>query len=351
MKKEIFKNRTRQIRGRMSENKIEALLIIKPANVTYATGFGGHDSWALVTQANTYLITDSRYSEQAYTESPNCRIVQRTGSLPAEIAKVLKKLKSIKTIAVENTVPVTTFKALKKSITGNVKTSLSIIEDIRTCKDDSEIAAIKKAGLIAAQALAAAMGQIESQMTESHLAGLIDLEIRKLGSKNSFETIVAFGPNASKPHHQPTTRKLKKNDTILIDFGAIYKGYCSDITRCFTIGSPSAFYQKVYNAVKRAQAAAIKTIKPGIEIDKVDAAARKVIAEAGLTTYGHGTGHGLGLEVHELPVVSGKTKGKLLPGQVITIEPGVYIPNKLGVRIEDDILVTKTGHQILTQNC
>jgi Xaa-Pro aminopeptidase len=183
------------------------------------------------------------------------------------------------------------------------------------------------------------------------LAGRLDFQIRKLGAVNSFETIVAFGPNASRPHHRPGNRKLKKNDCVLIDFGVRYKGYCCDLTRCFAVGKPSAFYKKVYDVVQEAQTAAIKMVKAGVEIRRVDAAAREVIAKQDLPVYGHGTGHGLGLEVHEEPVISADAKGKLQAGMIFTIEPGVYIPGKLGVRIEDDILVTESGSRILTRNC
>ncbi|MHC4542730.1 MAG: M24 family metallopeptidase, partial [Planctomycetota bacterium] len=136
-----------------------------------------------------------------------------------------------------------------------------------------------------------------------------------------------------------------------IDFGARYKGYCSDITRCFTIGGMTALYKRVYDVVEQAQAAAIKAIKAGVKITQVDAAARDVIDKSGLPVYGHGTGHGFGLEIHESPFLKADAKGTLEAGQVITIEPGIYMPGKLGVRVEDDILVTNTGHKILTRNC
>ena len=180
---------------------------------------------------------------------------------------------------------------------------------------------------------------------------MLDFQIRKLGATNSFETIVAFGPNASRPHHQPSGKKLKQKDTVLIDFGAKYKGYCSDITRCFVIGRPTTFYKKVYDVVEQAQAAAIKIIKAGVKINDVDAAARKVIKDNDLPVYGHGTGHGLGLEIHESPFLKVGAKGMLKAGQIITIEPGIYIRRQLGVRIEDDVLVTEDGSRILTRKC
>ncbi|TFG48165.1 MAG: M24 family metallopeptidase [Candidatus Brocadiia bacterium] len=179
----------------------------------------------------------------------------------------------------------------------------------------------------------------------------MEFNIRKAGAAISFDTIVAFGPNASRPHHQPGSRKLSKTDTVLIDFGVKYKNYCCDITRCFTLGRPDTLYLKAYEAVKLAHDTAIKMLKANVDINKVDAVARKIIADAGLPVYGHGTGHGLGLEVHEAPAVSAQAHGKLKAGQIITIEPGVYIPGKLGIRIEDDVLITKTGSQILTCSC
>jgi len=150
------------------------------------------------------------------------------------------------------------------------------------------------------------------------------------------------------PHYHPANRKLKTNDTILIDFGAHYKNYKCDITRCFIFGKPTKQYLRAYAAVRKAQQAAIETVAPGITIAQIDQAARKVITSSQFPQFGHGTGHGLGLDVHELPHVTHKNTDALEVGQVITIEPGIYLPGKLGIRIEDDILVTKTGYKILT---
>jgi Xaa-Pro aminopeptidase len=263
-------------------------------------------------------------------------------------AKLAKKLKSVQTVTVEKSTSVAAFEALKKNIKGRVKAVANIIEPQRVSKDNSEIAAIRAAAQIADQALQRTLRYIKQGITENELAGTLDFQIRKLGGRSSFETIVAFGSNASRPHHQPGKRKLKKNDTVLIDFGVRFKNYCCDLTRCFTVGKPSAFYKKVYDAVQKAQAAAIKMVKPGVEFRQVDAAAREVIRKYDLPVYGHGTGHGLGLELHEEPVISHDSKGKLQEGMVFTIEPGVYIPGKTGVRIEDDILVTGNGCSILT---
>ncbi|MHC4364381.1 MAG: M24 family metallopeptidase [Planctomycetota bacterium] len=351
MTNKAIKQRITAIRRRMVKNTINCLLLTKPANVTYTTGFLGDDSWAAITQRGVYLLTDSRYTEQAQSQCPNCRIIERTDSLPQAIGKLLKKLKSVHTVAIEKSTSLANFDALKKNIDARVKKVVDIVESERTCKNAGEIAAIKKAAEIAAHALKKTIRHIKPGMTENELAGILDLQIRKAGARNCFETIVAFGPNASRPHHQPTAGKLNKKDTVLIDFGVRFNGYCSDITRCFAVGSPTAFYKKVYQAVQQAQVAAIKTVKAGVGIKQVDAAARKVINDYGFPVYGHGTGHGLGLEIHEKPFLNQQNNEKLLPGQVLTIEPGAYIPGKLGIRIEDDLLVTKTGHKILTCDC
>jgi Xaa-Pro aminopeptidase len=351
MNRKVIERRIKEIRRELDKKKIRFLLITKPANVTYMTGFLGEDSWAAVTNGRVYLLTDSRYTEQAQKECPNCKIIDRAGPMADAVANLVRKLKPVRTVAVEDSVSMADFEQLKKTVKARFRTTSGIIETVRSIKDKIEIATIKSAAAISAKALAQTLPYIKPGVTESELAGMLDFQIRKLGARNSFETIVAFGPNGSRPHHQPGKRKLKRKDAVLIDFGAKYKGYCSDITRCFVIGGMTDFYKKVYDVVEQAQAAAIKTIKPGVKLTQVDATAREVIDKANLPVYGHGTGHGFGLQIHEDPFLKPDGKGKLKAGQVLTIEPGIYIPGKLGIRIEDDILVTETGHKILTDKC
>ena len=372
MNRDVIKKRIKAIRRELNRKKINCLIVTKPANVTYTTGFLGDDSWAVITKARVYLVTDSRYTEQALNECPHCRIIQRTDSLAKATAKLVKELKSVQAVTVEKSISLADFEELRKHMKAQPRSIADCLETIRSSKAAAEIAAIKAAARVAAQALRRTLRYIKPGVTESELAGRLDFQIRKLGATNSFETIVAFGPNASRPHHQPGRKKLKQKDTVLIDFGVKYKAYCCDITRCFMLGPPTTFqataacppeasgrrgsaptsYKKVYDTVRQAQAAAIKMVKAGIKITQVDAAARQVIDKNDLPVYGHGTGHGLGLEIHELPFLKADSKAeKLEAGQVITIEPGVYIPGKIGVRIEDDVLVTKTGCRVLTRRC
>ncbi|MBW7988480.1 MAG: aminopeptidase P family protein [Planctomycetes bacterium] len=351
MNKEIIKKRVRSIRRELNNRKIDCLIVIKPANVTYTTGFLGDDSWAVITRSKVYFLTDSRYTEQARVECPDCTIVERTGLMAEAVGRLVKKLKSVQTVTVEKSISLAGFGALKKHVKARLKAVADVIETVRSSKDNMEIKTIEAAASISTQGLEKTLRYIKPGVTESELAGMLDFQIRKLGGTNSFETIVAFGPNASRPHHQPSGKKLKQKDTVLIDFGAKYKGYCSDITRCFVVGRREVFYKKVYDVVEQAQGAAIKMIKAGVKMKDVDAAARTVIKDNDLPVYGHGTGHGLGLEIHELPFLKVESKDMLKAGEVITIEPGIYIPGKLGVRIEDDVLVTEGGSRILTRKC
>ncbi len=343
--------RIKNIRAELSGRRIDALILTRPANVTYPTGFSGEDSWAAVTGRGVYLLTDSRYTEQAQKECPLARIVERKDPIAQAGGKLIGKLKFAKTVAVEKSISLEQYDTLRKNMDVPLKAVEGLVENLRSVKDAEETAAIRSAAAIAATAFQRAVRHVRPGITESELAGVLDLEMRRQGAKVGFETIVAFGPNASRPHHQPSQRKLAAKDTILIDFGARYNGYCCDITRSFAFGRPTAAYCRAYEAVEWAQAAAIRVAKAGAKLVEVDAAARNAIRESGLPVYGHGTGHGFGLEIHEIPFLKEGAKGELKAGQIITIEPGIYLPGRLGVRIEDDILITEDGCELLTGAC
>jgi len=348
MDKKMTGKRVGAIRRLLKGKGVDCLILTKAVNVTYVTGFTGEDSWAVITGRGVWLVTDSRYTEQAEGECAGCKIIERAGPIAAALGKFVGRFKSVGAVAVEKSASVAVVEELRKNLKGRVRTVGGVVEAVRGIKDASEIACVRVGIRIADEALKKVRRRFKAGVSENELAGALDFEIRKLGGRNSFDTIVAFGANASRAHHQPGGKKLKVNDTILIDYGARYKGYCCDVTRCFTVGKVSGFYLKVYEAVKEAQAAAIKIVRAGARIEVVDSAARDVIAGYDLPVYGHGTGHGLGLEVHEGPVVARERKGTLKAGELITIEPGVYIPGKLGVRIEDDVLVTETGCKVLS---
>lgn len=351
MKIEIIRQRVARIRRELRKKGIDGLILTKPVDVTYVTAFAGEDSWAAITKSGVYLITDSRYIEQAQKECIQTSIVERKGAIAKAAGNLVQRLRSVQTVAVETSISLAAFQDLKKSFGGPVKTVSGVLEEARSIKDYVERASIQTAADVAAKALENASRYFKPGITENALAGIVNLEMRKLGCTNGFETIVAFGANASRPHHQPMEQKLRQRDTILIDFGARYKGYCCDITRCFALGKPTAEYRRAYEVVESAQAAAMAVAKAGALLGDVDAAPRKVIRDSGLPVYGHGTGHGFGLEIHEIPFLKEDAKGRLQAGQIITIEPGIYLPGKLGVRVEDDILITEDGCKVLTDKC
>ena len=348
-----IKGRINKIFKNLKADELDAVVLTSGANVRYVTGFSGDDSWAVVIGRKVWLVTDSRYTEQAQGECAGCRIVERKGGIVDAVVGVVGKCKRVERLGVEYRTSLRDFEELKKKLNRVRKVRVSqasgVVSKVRMVKDEFEVSAIRKAAKIAKRAIGGALGELRVGMAECELAGLIEFNMRKLGSSASFDTIVAFGANGSMPHYVPAKRKLRKNDTILIDFGARFEGYCSDMTRCFGVGKVKGEYLRAYDAVKRAQAAAIKAVSAGVKIADVAGAARKVIEEAGLPQYGHGTGHGLGLEVHELPTVSRRNDAVLEAGQVITIEPGVYLPGEFGIRVEDDVLVTKDGCEILTR--
>jgi Xaa-Pro aminopeptidase len=350
MKNRIFKKRIKQVRQILAEKNFDAAILAVGANISYLSGFTGDDSWLVVTGRGLCLITDSRYTLQAKKQCPNCKIYERKVSMVQATASVLNKLAKIKTVCVEDKIEVRLFNSLRKKLIHPLKPVSNLVESLRQIKEQTEIAAISKAAKIAQAALAKTLRRVRLGITEQQLADILEFELKKFGAAPSFETIVAFGSNSAMPHYRPANRRLKKVDTILFDFGAKLNGYCCDLTRCFAVGRVNEFYGKVYRAVFAAQAAAIKAVKAGQSPKVVDAVAKKVIKFAKLPAFGHGTGHGLGLDVHELPTVSAVSKDLLQTGNVITLEPAVYIPNKFGIRIEDDVLITEKGCKVLTSS-
>ena len=346
-----YQRRIREVRMQLRASNVQGLIVMGAENVRYLTGFSGHESCVLVLPRNVVLITDSRYTEQANGECIGCRIVERKGGLAKESEKIISKLKGITTLGVEDSCSVAMLKGIRKVLSAKVKPVSGIVENVRAVKTEGEVKLIRKAARIAFDAMDWALKQLKVGMTERQLAALYEYKLSDYGAKIGFETIAAFGPNGSRNHHQPSPRKLKKHDTILLDFGANYAGYTSDMTRCFAVGRATPLFRKIYETVSRSQQNAIAAIKAGVKAFEVDAAARAVIEQTDLPVFGHGTGHGLGLEVHERPGLSGIDKKTVLKaGHVVTVEPGIYLPGKLGVRLEDDVLVTKDGAKILSRD-
>lgn len=354
MNTKLIRQRLRCLREDLREKDLSGLLVTKVENVRYLTNFSGHDSWVLLTADTCLLITDSRYTEQARGECIGCRIVQRKEALPKALARQIGRLKRIRRIGIERSVSIGTLGKVRQALRPqgiSVRPVEGLVEQLRSIKEPGEVRLIQKAARIAWDCLHASIRYLRAGMTEQQLTARLEYEMRMRGMRAGFDTIIAFGPNGSRNHHQPSGRKLRANDSILIDFGVCADGYTCDITRSFAWGRAGREYERAWTAVYAAQQAAIGQIRAGVKVMEVDAAARRVIEQSGFPVYGHGTGHGLGLEVHEIPYLTAlDKKTRLRAGQVITVEPGIYLPGKFGIRIEDDVLVTETGARVLTRD-
>jgi len=334
-----------------NEAPLDALLVGSLTNVRYLTGFtGSNASLLLYRDGQAKLFTDPRYTVQSKQQA-DCRIriakVPLTKSVLQEIAR-----SGVKRIGFEqDRVTVAQFEALKKDLPSRAELVpvSGLIEKLRMVKDEGEIALIRKSVAINSRALETALKRLKAGMSESDLAAEIDYRSRGLGADGpSFGTIVAAGARAALPHAHPGDARIEPG-MVLIDMGAFHQGYASDMTRMVYLGNADAKYKRAYQAVLDAQLAAIDAVKAGATTSSVDRAARETLKGHGLEReFVHSTGHGLGLEIHEPPRIGRKDKTKLQTGMAITIEPGVYIEGWGGIRIEDTVLVTTNGCEILT---
>ena len=359
--KAYLKVRQKAVRDAMKELKLDGLLLTHPPDLAYLSNFTGEDSIGLVTDKDIFLVTDFRYKEQAEIEAGWLKTSVREGKMAEALAKVLGDAR-IKRVGFEANF--TTFgqvhaidKAVKDLKDAPAATSLELVplEDvmtnIRKVKDDHEIDLIRKSVGIAEEAFEAIRSEIKVGLTENYLAGLLVFELRSRGATNSsFPVIVASGPNSSLPHYRPGETLVQRDQPLLIDWGALHKGYCSDMTRTLTLGRVSPKIKQIYKVVQEAQEAAVRFMRPGVTTLQADRVARDVIEKAGFGQYfGHGLGHGVGRDIHELPTMR-KTGGEeeLRPGMILTVEPGIYLPGEGGVRIEDDVLITHSGCEMLS---
>lgn len=336
----------------VAENKLEALLVTNLHNVRYLTGFTGSSANALIYRdGRAVLFTDPRYTVQS-KQQVNCEVKIAKGPLTNAIAAEVAKKRTVKIGFEPENINVARFEGLKKALPARTKLSAvpeGLIARQRMVKDEGEIARIREAVNINSSALTAALKRFKTGMTEAALAAEIDYQSRKLGADGpAFDTIVAAGERAALPHAQPGAAKVGPG-ILLIDMGAFKDGYASDMTRMAHVGPADKVYRRLYGAVLAAQLAGIAAVRPGATAASVDRATRKTLKKHGLEReFVHSTGHGLGLEIHEGPRLGKSDKSKLEAGMVITIEPGVYIEGWGGIRIEDTVLVTKTGFEILT---
>jgi len=344
-------DRLRKLRSRIADASFEALLVTHAPDVRYLTDFPGEDSWAIVTAKAVHLISDSRFDEQINQSCPYVKKMIRKGAMADALAELVGDLK-IKSLGFQaDHITVRGLETLQDKLAkGLFKNTHGWIVEQRAVKDATELRAIRRAIALHEQAYMQTLDQIRPGMSENEVATLLEYNMRWIGGEGpAFATIVAIAANAALPHHIPGRTRVKANIPILIDSGACANGYRSDMTRVIALGGLSQKLTEVYQVVLEAQQTAIDAIRPGAKLKDVDAAARNVIAEAGYGEYfGHGLGHGIGLEIHEQPSFSRAADGELVENNVVTVEPGVYLPGVGGIRIEDDVLVTSRGHRKLT---
>jgi Xaa-Pro aminopeptidase len=342
----------------LAEAGLDALLVTRDANQRFLEGYTGSECYLLASPKGRWLIADPRYSEQAAQECRTATAVSHRDPFPpyAEVIATLAKEHGLRRIGFEKaTLTYGQYEAIALEL-GRLEgvqflPTDGLVERLRMVKTPAEITDLRGACAIADRALEVTLGMIHEGMSELELARTLDNQMVLAGAEGvSFQTIVAFGAHASMPHAVPSAQtRLKPGDLILIDYGALYRGYHSDTTRTFVFGQATPRQQEAYAAVLGSQLKGIQAIRPGIEGREVDAASRAHVVAAGLPEFNHGIGHGVGLEIHELPFMNKKCQERLLPGMVVTVEPGAYLPGWGGIRIEDTVLVGVSGPECLTR--
>ncbi|SKA81895.1 Xaa-Pro aminopeptidase [Caloramator quimbayensis] len=350
----MIEKRIARFRQQFETLGIDAALIISDVNRNYLTGFTGDESFAIITKNKAFFITDSRYTEQAKKQVKNFEIIEYK---PPSVQEYIKKIvldNEIKRIGFEeDRISFSEYEKYKETLEGIELIKLNgAVENLRIIKDEEEIELISKAAQIADDAFLHILNFIKPNMTEKDVALELEFFMRQKGaSKLSFDSIVASGNRSSLPHGVASDKVIEKGDFLTLDFGCIYEGYCSDMTRTIVIGKADDKQKEIYNIVLEANKEALEAIKPKMACCEIDKIARDIISNKGYgDRFGHGLGHGVGREIHEQPRLSAFSKAVLEKGMVVTDEPGIYIPEYGGVRIEDLVLVTEDGYKVLSKS-
>jgi len=334
----------------MRRKELDAILFWGLENIRYLCGFTGSDGALICAREGRIFLTDSRYTEQAKSEVAKAVVSQYRQKIP-EIVRVLKTLRGRRIGFEAAAVNFESYRRLQERLPRVSFIPLSgEFSGLRAVKEAEEIVSLKKAVAIAAESFEETIPRVKPGSRETAIAEALECRFRrKGGEKPSFDTIVASGCRAALPHGAASEKKLAPGETVVVDFGTRFRGYHSDETKTLILGKPDAKTRRVYEVVRRAQEKAIQAVRPGVTGREIDAAARGMIQKAGLGKYfGHGTGHGVGLAIHEDPAISPKGKAAVEEGMVFTVEPGVYIPGWGGVRLEDMVRVTACGCERLT---
>lgn len=360
MSPQRYTERQDRLIQQLREAEVDALLVVGVSNVTYLTGFSGDSSALLIGPSVRVLISDSRYQTQIAEECPGLEADNRTQKTkqPDQIANVVARAKPAKLAIESHIVTADEFAKLNEAIgktdSGKsiaIKPMANAVEKLRQVKDDDEIEETRRAIRIAERAFVAMKATLTDDLSERQVAHELEHTMRRLGAdRTAFDPIVAVGDRSALPHYRAGERRIGEAPFLLVDWGAaLPSGYRSDLTRVLATSTVPRQLQELHGVVLQAQLAGIAAIHPGAKLRDVDAAARKVIEEAGFGDFfGHGLGHGIGLHIHEEPRLSSIAEGELQPGNIVTVEPGIYLPGVGGVRIEDDVLVTPDGHEVLS---
>lgn len=348
----LTRDRLASLREAMARHGLDAMLVTDLANVAYLSGFSGDDSVLLISARSQYIVTDFRYVEQAAQECPHFSLVQhKKGGVLKAAASKTNQLR-VRALGFEASgLSVARYGELKANLrAAHLRKATGLVQELRLVKSPEEVESIRAAIRVAEEGYRRTLARLKLGMTEREAAAELAYQMRKAGAdKEAFDIIVACQERASLPHARPTGKKFAHGQLTLFDWGARVAGYCSDLTRVAFLGRVPRKFRKVYSTVLEAQIAAIDRVAPGVPARIVDAAAREVIAKAGHAChFGHSTGHGVGIEVHEGPRVGTRSEVVLSEGMVFTVEPGIYLPGEGGVRIEDMVLVSAHRAEVLT---
>ncbi|MFJ7510056.1 M24 family metallopeptidase [Peribacillus simplex] len=345
-------NKLMRLRASMEKVGIDGFLITSTYNRRFMTNFTGSAGVVLISQKEAKFITDFRYVEQAGKQAPDYEIVQHKGTIIEEVGKQAEAMNIGKLGFEQEHLTYATYKAYEAAIDGQLLPVSGVIENLRLIKTSSEIKILKEAAAIADAAFTHILDFLRPGISELDVSNELEFFMRKQGAtSSSFDIIVASGIRSALPHGVATDKIIEKGDFVTLDYGAYYNGYVSDITRTLAVGKPSEELINIYDIVLEAQLRGMAGIKPGMTGREADALTRNLIEEKGYGQYfGHSTGHGIGLEVHEGPALSFRSDIILEPGMAVTVEPGIYLPGVGGVRIEDDTIVTIEGNEALTHS-
>ena len=346
----LFEKRIQKLL-KLSGGAVQGMLISNPENVRYLCGFTGTEGTLLLAGDRSFFLTDGRYTTQAHEQVHAGSIITFKDKIK-ELGRLVKKC-GLSTLGYDaRQMTVAQLRDIEKALAGvRLVDRANAFDEVRMVKDAGEIQLLARAAAIAAASLAETLPCITIGMSELDIAAELEYRMRKKGGAGAaFPTIVASGARSAMPHGMASGKPLAGGELLIIDYGVVYEGYCSDETCTFVLGEPTKKQQRIYDTVKTAHDRALAALAPGKPLKEVDAAARSCIGEQGLgKRFSHGTGHGLGLCVHEQPVVSARSQSTAQKGMVVTIEPGIYLPGWGGVRIEDTAVVTATGCEIITR--